>query len=62
MNRQALTYGLVMAGAVFFVGLITGMGGSILPNLLFSLLMGGLAIVCYLVATRFSGRGKGTDQ
>ncbi len=36
-------YGLIVFAAVFFVGWSTGMGGSWLPNLLFSMLMGLLA-------------------
>ena len=40
-------YGLVMAGALFFVGFITGMGGSLVPNFLFSVAMGALAGAAY---------------
>lgn len=56
MTRQMLIYGAVVFGAIFFVGWITGMGGSFLPNLIFSLAMGGLAAVCFLVVQKLSGR------
>ena len=36
-------YGLVVFAAIFAVGFLTGMGGSFLPNLGFSALMGVLA-------------------
>ena len=63
MSRQAITYGVVMAVAVFLVGWVTGMGGSLLPNLVFSLAMGVLASVLYVVASRLSGKTRsGSDQ
>ena len=43
MTRQPIIYGAVVFAAIFFVGWITGMGGSFLPNLGFSALMGLLA-------------------
>ena len=56
MNRQPLIYGAVFFAAIFFIGWITGMGGSFLPNLGFSLLMGIFAAVCYSFAVRLGGR------
>ncbi|MEM6309022.1 MAG: hypothetical protein AAF754_03150 [Pseudomonadota bacterium] len=62
MKRQAFMYGAVMAGAVFFVGLVTGLGGSVLPNLGFSILMGGFAAVCYVGAHKLAARQKDKTQ
>ena len=56
MSRQALIYGAVTFAAIFMVGWLTGMGGSFLPNLGFSLLMGIFAAVCYSFAVRLGGR------
>jgi len=58
MKRQALIYGAVTFGAIFFVGLITGMGGSFLPNLVFSLAMGAMAAGCFVGAQKLANRGK----
>ena len=41
---RAVTYGLIVFAAIWFVGWSTGMGGSFLPNLIFSVLMGLLAL------------------
>ena len=56
MSRQAIIYGAVTFAAIFLVGWSTGMGGSLLPNLGFSLLMGIFAAVCYTFAVRLGGR------
>ncbi len=56
MTRQPLIYGATVFGAIFFVGWITGMGGSFMPNLVFSLAMGVLAAICFGVARKLSGR------
>lgn len=53
---RALVYGLVVFAAIFFVGWSTGMGGSFLPNFIFSALMGGLAGGLYALATKYAGR------
>ena len=58
---QPVTYGLVVAGAIFFVGWSTGMGGSFLPNLIFSVLMGLLAAGCFYLAGR-ARRSKGDER
>lgn len=55
-RAQAVRYGLVVAAAIFGVGWITGMGGSFLPNLGFSVLMGILAGGLFLAAAKWSGR------
>lgn len=52
MRHPAIRYGAIMFAAIFFVGFITGMGGSFGPNLVFSLLVGVFASGCYLVAQR----------
>ena len=57
-RKQAAVYGVVAAIAIFFVGWSTGMGGSWLPNLLFSLLMGVFAAFCFLVVQRFAKKGS----
>ena len=56
MMRQAAIYGAVAAVAVFLVGWITGMGGSFLPNLIFSLCIGVFAAICYAIAVRIGSR------
>lgn len=58
MKRQALIYGAVTTGAIFFVGWITGMGGSFLPNLIFSLLMGVLAAGCFVISQKLAARHR----
>ena len=57
MTRQTLIYGATVFGAIFFVGWITGMGGSFVPNLLFGLAMGVLAAICFALVQRY-GRPK----
>ena len=58
MRRSAAIYGLVTFGAIFFVGYITGLGGSLIPNLGFSLLMGLFAALCYVGAHKLGNRDK----
>ncbi len=58
MTRQPLIYGLVVFGSIFFVGWITGMGGSFLPNLVFSAAMGLLAWGLYTLVQKYSGGGQ----
>ena len=58
MSRQPLIYGAVVFAAIFFVGWITGMGGSFLPNLVFSAAMGVLAGVMFALVQKKS-RGPG---
>jgi hypothetical protein len=37
---QNIIYGIIVTLAVFFIGWITGVGGDLVPNLIFSMLMG----------------------
>ena len=53
--REPVTYGLVVFVALAFVGWVTGMGGSLIPNLGFSALMGVLAGALFALARRFAG-------
>jgi len=53
--RLAAIYGTVMAFALFIVGWITGLGGAVIPNLLFSALMGLLAAVLFRLVLKFRG-------
>lgn len=46
-DRDTIIYGLIAAIAIFFVGWSTGMGGSFLPNAIFSILMGLFAMVAF---------------
>jgi len=55
---QHITYGLVVFVAIFLIGLVTGMGGSLGPNFGFSALMGLFAGGCFWAAKRFAGRGE----
>ena len=52
MARNPLIYGTVVFVAIFFVGLVTGMGGSFLPNLIFSILAGVFAAFCFSLVTK----------
>ena len=54
--RQAALYGLAVAAAVFFIGLTTGMGGPVLTNFGFSLLMGVFGGALFIGAKRLAGR------
>lgn len=58
MMRQPIIYGLVVFAAVFGVGFVTGMGGSFLPNLIFSVAMGIFAGICMALVLRFGKRGQ----
>ena len=58
MARQPIIYGAVVFAAVFFVGWITGMGGSLIPNLIFSLIVGALAAGMFALVTRNRGAGE----
>ena len=56
--RQAAIYGACVALAVFFVGYTTWMGGSLIPNLVFSALMGVLAAVLFTAVKKFANRSQ----
>ncbi len=57
-NHQANIYGIVVALAVFFVGLTTGMGGSFIPNLVFSILIGLFAAVVMRLVTKLMNKDQ----
>ena len=59
MSRQPVIYGVVVFAALFFVGWVTGMGGSFLPNLLFSAVMGLLAGVMFSFIQK---KMRGSDE
>lgn len=59
MKRQPFIYGATVFASILFVGWITGMGGSFLPNLLFSAVMGVLAAICFSLVLKF---GKKKDD
>ena len=56
LTRQPLIYGAVVFAAIFFVGWVTGMGGSFGPNLVYSLLVGGFAAICFWLMQRYGKR------
>ena len=58
---QHVTYGAVTAIAVFMVGWVTGMGGSFVPNLVFSAVMGVFAAVLFRYVRRRFGPEEGED-
>jgi len=53
-NKQGIIYGVVVALVIFFVGWSTGMGGTTLPNIAFSILMGILATIIIRVFTKLA--------
>ena len=55
MTNPAIKYGAVVTVAIFFAGWLTGMGGSPLPNLMFSVLMGIFAAGLYALAKKMTG-------
>lgn len=55
--KQAAIYGLVVMGAVFFVGWSTGMGGKFVPNLGFSFVMGCFAAALFVFVKKYARRG-----
>ena len=51
--QQHVKYGLVVFVALLFVGWITGMGGSLVPNLVFSAAMGVMAGGCFWLVVKY---------
>ncbi len=51
--QQHVKYGLVVFVALLFVGWITGMGGSLVPNLAFSAAMGVMAGGCFWLVVKY---------
>ncbi len=56
--RQPFIYGAVTAGVIFFIGWSTGMGGSLLPNIGFSVLMGVFAGILYWLVQKYAKSGS----
>ena len=57
-RKQSIIYGAVVAVVIFFVGWSTGMGGSVIPNFVFSVLMGILAMIIIRIFTKFIDKNK----
>ena len=57
-KRQSMIYGAVVGVVIFFVGWSTGLGGSVLPNFIFSVLMGILAMIIIRIFTKFTDKNK----
>jgi hypothetical protein len=51
-----IKYGVAVFFAIFFVGWTTGMGGSFLPNVGFSAVMGVAASYLFRALKKYSGR------
>jgi hypothetical protein len=62
MMNSATKYGLIVFASIFFVGWSTGMGGSFWPNLIFSILMGMLAGILFLLVQKFAGRSGASSN
>lgn len=60
--RDTALYAAVVGLAIFFVGWSTGMGGSFLPNLVFSAAMALLAAVCFTAVKRIGARRRERDH
>ena len=56
--RQASIYGAVVAFAVFFIGVTTGMGGATAFDVIFSALMGVFAAVLFAAVKKYSNRSQ----
>ncbi len=56
--RQSAIYGAVVAAAVFFIGFTTGMGGSLIADLIFSALMGVFAAVLFAAVKKYANRSR----
>ena len=57
-KRQSMIYGAVVGVVIFFIGWSTGLGGSVLPNFIFSVLMGILAMIIIRIFTKFTDKNK----
>ena len=57
-KRQSIIYGAVVGVVIFFIGWSTGLGGSVLPNFIFSVLMGILAMIIIRIFTKFTDKNK----
>ena len=57
-KSQSIIYGAVVGVVIFFVGWSTGLGGSLMPNFIFSVVMGILAMVVIRIFTKFADKNK----
>ena len=57
-KKQSIIYGVVVGMVIFFVGWSTGLGGSLMPNFIFSVVMGILAMVVIRIFTKFADKNK----
>ncbi len=57
-KKQSIIYGVVVGVVIFFVGWSTGLGGSLMPNFIFSVVMGILAMVVIRIFTKFADKNK----
>lgn len=56
--RERVIYGAVVAAVVFLLGEFVLGAGTLVVNLVFSLIMGIFAIIMVTLAARFTRRGK----
>lgn len=56
--KYAIAYGCAIAVAVFLMGLVTGMGGSLGTNIAFSLAMGALGTCVLTIISRLAAKGR----
>ena len=57
-KKQSIIYGAVVGVVIFFVGWSTGLGGSLMPNFIFSVVMGILEMVVIRIFTKFADKNK----
>ena len=57
-KKQSIIYGVMVGVVIFFVGWSTGLGGSLMPNFIFSVVMGILAMVVIRIFTKFADKNK----
>ena len=56
--KQTIIYGIVVVLVIFSIGWITGLGGDFWPNIIFSGLMGVLAVIAIRVLLKIQKIGK----
>ena len=56
--KQTIIYGIVVVSVIFFIGRTTGMGGDFWPNIIFSGLMGVLAVIAIRVLIKIQKISK----
>ena len=57
-KKQSIIYGAVVGVVIFFFCCSTGLGGSLMPNFIFSVVMGILAMVVIRIFTKFADKNK----